>query len=215
MRLQQADAAVPAQHRIGEIGPQVLGLLEELEGVLEGRDRAVSLVALHVRLRRALPRHADVIDALVRVGQALEGLDGLLEQADLPGREPVGQGESQELPGLGVRRVDVDHVPADALGLFGLIQIAVVLGLGDRSVEARVRQSFQFEAHPTSPRWRSPVVLRYSFGSSVGCGSGGSTGSLAFGFFGSPDILLATQRIGSKYVSATRSLSGMMPLSVM
>ena len=165
--------------------------------MLEGGDRAVGLVALDVGLGGPLPRDPDVIEALVHVGQAFERINGLLEEADLARREAIGEREPEQLPRPGVRGVDVDDVAADALGLFGLVEVAVVL----RLARWRRRGSREAVVSVRSPSPRSPLagLCRAGFRRvSQGADPAEAPGAWPSASSASPDILLATQRTGSK-----------------
>src|SRR5579872_5700171 len=117
MRLEKAHTSVPSQDGVGQVRTHLLGSSVKGERMLEPGHRAVRFAPLEVRLRRALPCHTEVIDALVFVRQALERCKRLLEQARAPGGESVGKGEAEQLPRRLMSPVDVEHVAANALGL--------------------------------------------------------------------------------------------------
>src|SRR5579883_1256578 len=144
VRRHQAHATVVAQERIGRVGRrELLRLLEELERVLERRDRAVRLAALQVRLRGALPRDAAVVDALVLRRELLEDLDGLLEEPDPRAGEAVGDREPEDLQRVLVARVHVEHIATDALRFLRLIQVAVLPRLRERGLEVLRREPLE------------------------------------------------------------------------
>jgi hypothetical protein len=114
----------------------------------------VDLVPLEMSFGRPLPRHPKVVHALVAVRQTFEDFDRLFEEPDLPRPETIGHGEAKDLQRLLVRRVDREHVVADALGLLGLIEVSVVRSLDDRRVQTRGWQPLQLARHLGPPSTR-------------------------------------------------------------
>src|SRR5262249_4463289 len=67
------------------------------------------------------------------------------------GYELIGNGEPEHAPRQLMIRVDGEHVAADAFGLRRLVELAILVGLLQRSVDAAGEDPLQHEVHRTVP----------------------------------------------------------------
>jgi hypothetical protein len=126
-------------------GPIRSAFGEEAQRVLERRAPRCAPVPSPAAPSRTAPRRRPrVVDALVLVRQLVEGGDGLVEHPAPLGREPVGERQAEEFAArAGRRALDVEHVAADALGLFRLVEGPVLLRLRERRLEIPRAESLQ------------------------------------------------------------------------
>src|SRR5689334_16155737 len=136
--LERADAAVPAQDGVvvaGGADRLRLGVARE-RLVEERSDRAEGYLRGELGLRLPLQREARVERALIGVREAAEDRFRLGEPALGRRSELVGEREAEDAERQLVSGVDRKHVATDALGLFGLVQLAVAIGLLQGGVDA-------------------------------------------------------------------------------
>src|SRR6266568_58812 len=148
---QQPHATVPAEDGVVvALWAQLLRFREAAQRLLQKRSQRVrETPGTELRFDAAFVEQAGVIKALVGVAQG--GKNGIGFRIAVRGGagELVGDGEPQHPAGELMVRVRAENVAADGFGFFGLVQIAVEFGLGNRFGDAGFGNGFQLDFHRT------------------------------------------------------------------
>src|SRR5712692_7246009 len=148
---QQPHATVPAEDGVVvALGAQLLRFREAAQRLLEKRSQRVcEAPGMELRFDAAFVEQTGVVKPLVGVAQGGKNGVGFCVAVGGGAGELVGDGESQHPAGELMVRVRAENVAADGFGFFGLVQIAVEFGLGNRFGDAGFGNGFQLDIHQT------------------------------------------------------------------
>jgi len=148
-RLQEADAAVPAEDGVVVFGgTNFFGFGEALQGSFEEREKRVGrLTGAELGFGSTLVEDACVVEALVNVGEFQEDFFGVTVTVGAVARELVGDGKAEEAERELLFRFDGENVAADGFGLFRFVEVAVEFDFGEGFADAGVGDGFEFVVH--------------------------------------------------------------------
>src|SRR5260370_41645525 len=101
----------------------------------------------HLGFGASLVENAQIIGALVRAGESFKTILRFLATVGRGSGELISDGQAEKAQGLLVLGIDGQNVTTDGLGLFRLVEIAVVLGFRQGLGDAALRDGLQLAFH--------------------------------------------------------------------
>jgi hypothetical protein len=148
-RLQEADAAVPAEDCVViSRGAYFFGFSEALKRSLKKRKKRVRrLAGGQLGFRAAFVENPGVVVALIGGGEFLESvLDFTMAVMDAT-VELVSDGEAEKAKRELLLGIDGEDIAANGFRLFGLVEVAIEFDFGEGFGDTGVGDGFEFVVH--------------------------------------------------------------------